>query len=387
VSVRRIYVMRLHASVPMDERPRRAAQVGRVSVDSPSRISITTPVSSDQLRHVHIDVPSARPNAGFVAFAWTRWLWGIGAWLPFVYYAYPALWSIYHGTLKPVAPALWPAQALFFVVVFLALPAFALYAGWMAFVVVRIDADRLIVGRWFGARKRVYRASDIGQCLLFDGRSRMVTDQKSAASLRVDFLDGSWVSMSRHAPNFRKLEAWLRQSASAETSRASDTSSTRVYRLVAHAPAGTFLGLTGWAVCWMIGSLFIGTELSKALQSPRGIGGATLPSLVFLLSGLALIILGPVCAHLLLRKVRVDAPRIRLDRWLGLIRRTYYEDDIKTWRVSSAPKPGARQARDPSLVLRFADGAWVVLTARAVNFHSLHGYLLDRAASLEDARR
>jgi hypothetical protein len=186
-------------------------------------------MSSQQLRHVHIDLPSARSDAGFVAFAWTRWFWGIGAWLPFVYYGYPLLWNIYHGTLKPLAPALWPTRALFFVFAFVACPALALYAGWIAFVVLRIDADRITVGRWFGARKRDYRASDVGQWVLFDGRSRVVTDVKSASALRIDFLDGSWVSIPRLAPNFRKLEAWLRRSGSAEKGRSPHAFSPRDY--------------------------------------------------------------------------------------------------------------------------------------------------------------
>jgi hypothetical protein len=136
-------------------------------------------------------------------------------------------------------------------------------------------------------------------------------------------------------------------------------------------------------MCWTIGSLFIGTELSRPFPSSQGMRGI---ALLYMLIGLVLLILGPVFAHLLV-KVHVDAPRIRLDRWFGLIGRTYHENDIKTWSLSSAQKSDGHQVRDPSLILRFADGALVVLTARTVNFHTLHHYLLSQAASREDLRR
>lgn len=346
-------------------------------------------MSSEQLRHAYAD-PSARQDAGFVACAWTGWIWGLVPWLGVVYYAFPTVWAVYHGKLTPLPPSLWVARGLFFVFAFLFLPAFALYAGWAFFAVVRVGADKITVGRWFGARQSVYRSSDITTWRLVDRRLREVSDAKSASRLRIDFADGSWVRMSRYAWNFRSLEAWLRRrAASAGGPAARGSSAPRsTQRFVVRDVLMMFAVLGMWVCCWMIVAYDLATTFSRRLHPPSGLGDVALHLLWFVMAFLLPFIFGPLAAHGLLKEVRVDAPHIHVDRWFGLSRRTYREDDIKTWRVSLDPNPPWwRHARESSLVLRFADGASVFVMEHATNFHALYDYLRDRALTREDVRR
>lgn len=350
---------------------------------------MATPMSSAQLRYGDVEPDRARSPDPFAVWGWTGWVWGIVPWLIVVYYAYPPAWALYHGKLTPLAPGLWVLRGLYFVFVFILVPAWALYAGWVFFFVLRIAGDRITVGRWFGLRRRVYSASDIGAWHLVDRRVREVADARAASVLRIDFVDGSWVGMPRRAWNFRKLDAWLRERASwgGAVPAAADALPSR-YRFVVRDPVMVLMALAGWVLCWMFGLLSIAKTLSGEIRPQPGLGGVVLYMLGFVMTVLLPFILGPLCAHLLLKKVRVDAPHIHVDRWFGLIRRTYREDDIKRWRVSLDPNPPWwRLARDASLLVHFADSTSVLVRKHATNFRLLHGYLRDRASSRQDAAR
>jgi hypothetical protein len=211
-----------------------------------------------------------------------------------------------------------------------------------------------------------------------DRRSRRVADVKTASMVWIDFLDGSWVSLPRYAWNFRTLHQWLRSS----TARSPQP------RFVVRAPGMTLLVLVGWSVCWFIGVLFLTETLAGKLGEPSGVAGIALYGLG-LVMGIVPLILGPLCAHLRLQVVRIDAARIQVDRWCGLLRRTYHEGDIVSWRlgVESKPPRGC-EAQATSIRLVMVDGASVFVMARATNFRLLHDFLRDRVPSRQaDAHR
>lgn len=332
---------------------------------------MATPVSTSQLRHA-LPPAAAAARDRFAVLGWTRWPIGILPWLFVFYYAYPILWRASHGTLTPLPPRMWAVGALFLVFVFVALPAVALLAGWIAFVVLRVEGDRIMVGRWFGAWRRVYTASELGGWHFVDRRSRRVADVKRASMLWIDFLDGSWVNLPRYAWNFRTLHQWL---------RSSNVGSPQS-RFVVRAPGTTILGLVGWSYCWFIGALFLTETLSGKRGEPSGLGEVALYGLGVVMMGIVPVIAGPLCAHLLLQVVRIDASRIQVDRWFGLVRRTYHEGDIASWRlrVESKPPRGC-EAQVTSVRLLMVDGASVFVTARATNFRLLHDFLRDRVPS------
>jgi hypothetical protein len=314
---------------------------------------------------------------------------GVLPWLFVFYYAYPILWRVSHGQLTPLPPRMWVLGALFYVFVFVALPAVALYMGSIAFVVVRIDGDRITVGRWFGAWRRVYQASEVGTWHLVDRRTRRVAEVAAASMLRIDFLDGSWVSMPRYAWSFRKLDQWLRNGASSLAGVAASPPcvSPSPYRFVVRDPGMTVMVCFGWLLCWMVGALSITDTLSGKLGQPSGLGGLAWYALGLVVMGLLPLILGPLGAHLLLKVVRVDATGIHVHRWFGLVRRTYHEADIKSWRLSVDSNPPRRRHARDSLRLTFTDGASVFVTERATNFRLLHDYLRERVSARRDAGR
>lgn len=346
-------------------------------------------MSSEQIRHAYAEQEAASHAPGFVVCSWSRWIAGILPWLLVVFFAYPPARALYHGTLNPLPPRLWLATALYFVLVFVVVPAFALGAGWILFFILRVGADRITVGRWFGARQRIYRASDITSWRLSDRRRREVPDAKSASVLRIDFADGSWLIVSRNAWNFRKLDAWLRRWAPSTGSVATQALNgpRSTYRFVVRDLAMMFIGLTTCVLLWMVTAANIGDVLSRPLPPPR-VGEIALYALWLVLEIVAPFIFGLLGVHFLLREVWVDAPYIRIKQWFRLSQRTYREEDIKFWRVSlNLNPPWWRQKRDSSLVLRFTDGPSVVVMGGAANFHALHEYLRDRAGSRQEVRR
>jgi hypothetical protein len=345
---------------------------------------MSTPISSEAIRYGYPDADSAHRADRFAVWGSTRWIWAVAPWLLVLYFAYPVVWATYHARLPELPPSLWLARALYFAIVFILVPAQALYAGWIAFVVLRVTGDRITVGRWFGVRQRAYCGSDVATWRLFDGRSREVREANSASGLRIDFTDGSWVSMSRRTWNYKKLEAWLGRWVGPEAgvvSRASNAAFP-THRFVVRDIATKFLALMWWALCWIMVAGVVRT-LPGRFGRPSELGDVALYALALVIP----FVLGPLCAHLVLKDVRVDAARIHVHRWFGLIRRTYHEDDIKAWRVRPDSGSPLRQKGDSSLLLRFADGTWVFVTARAINFCALHSYLRDRAASRQAVPR
>lgn len=351
---------------------------------------MSTPVSSEQIRDRYAERDAAHRGDRFAVWAWSAWVVGIVPWLIVFYYAYPVLWGLSHGKLTPSAPGMWVLRGLYFLFVFIAVPAFALYASSIFFVVLRVAGERLTVGRWFGARSRVYGASEVGAWHLSDGHSRRVADARAASMVSIDFLDGSFVSMPRRAWNFRALVEWLRRwdtSAGGVDMHASNGAPT-TYRFVVQRPGVGFFVLAAWVMGWMVGGLSIARTLSGPLGPHVGLHGVAWYALGLVMLGLMPLLAGPLCVHFLLREVRVDAPHIQIDRWFGLIRRTYHENDIESWHLSvDSEPPQGRHARDSSLLLRFADGRSVFVRERATNFRHLHEYLRDRAGSREDVPR
>jgi hypothetical protein len=343
---------------------------------------MATPVSAQQIRYRCAEPDRARAADAFAAWGWTGWTWGILSWFLVLYLAYPVLWTLFHGKLPPVTPAVGIQMAVYFVFTLIAVPAFALYASWVFFVVLRVTNDRITVGRWFGLRRRVYRASEISEWTLVDRRVRSVADVRQASRLRIDFLDGSWVGMPRWSWNFQKLEAWLAQRAGwgAAVGTAPPRAPTSTYHFMVRDVGMMLVAPTVWALCWMIGARYLAGVLSGKVPPPTDVGGVAILALV-----LVPVIAGPLCVHVLAATVRVDAPRIQVNRWFGLVRRTYHEDDIKFWRLSvdANHPPGW----DRSLLLWFADGARVSVMSAAINFRTLREYLRDRASSREQVGR
>jgi hypothetical protein len=341
-------------------------------------------MSSEPLRHAHSDSSSAREDAGFVVWGCTGWIAGILPWLGFVYFAYPLAWAAYHGRLASLPPMLWAPTGVLFLFVFVALPAFALYAGRIVFVVVRVFGDGITVGQWFGARRIVYRSSEIASWCLVDRRWRDVGETKSAKRLRIDFLDGSWVALSRYTWNFRRLEAWLRLAASGAGPTQSTGAPRSPHRFVVRDVLTLPLVLVVWVLYWTMVAYNLA---SPSWQRPVDIASAIV---WVVMAGLVPLVLGSLCAHVVLDELRVDAPHIHVRRWFGLVRRTYREDDIKSWRAShdSNPPWWRQGAADGSyLLLRFADGAPVYVTGGAANFRALLRYLRDGVPTREDIRR
>jgi hypothetical protein len=342
-------------------------------------------VSSDRVRHPSADLASSRQNDGFVAWGWPGWIGGIACWLGVLYFAYPTASAVYRGEIGPLSPIQWVVQSALYAIVFL--PAFVaiLYLGWAAFVVLRLTGDRITLGRWFGAHRVTYRPGDITTWRFVDRRAQDVTEAKSASRLRIDFADGSWVRLSRYGWNFRRLEAWLRRwapGAARPVWRLPDDQPS-AHAFVVRDVGATFLGLTGWVVLWLFS--VCSALLVLVPRTPAPSLGANIHNTVMFFVWL---ILGPFIAYITVKDVRVDAARIDVKRWFGLIQRTYREDEIAWWRVSLDPKPPWwRERRHASIVIRFADKASVVVMENAANFHALLEYLRARALARHDVRQ
>jgi hypothetical protein len=337
----------------------------------------------ERVRRAHADPTSARQSAAFVVWGWPGWIWGIMCWLAYVYCTYPTAGGVYRGEYGPMSPIQWIGQSFLYAFVFVPPLIAVLYAGWVFFVVLRVTADGITVGRWFGARPVSYRSSDITTWRFVDRRSRDVSDAKSASRLRIDFADGSWVRVSRYGWNFRGLEAWLRQRAHG--------AARPVWQLPDDRPSSAFvvrdlrtmlLGIVAWVISWVTAGCC--AILILALRSRPSSGHVIENAVMFFV----FLILGPLAGHLTLKSVRVEASRIHVRRWFGLIRRTYHDDDIKWWRVSLDPNPPWwREAREASLVLHFAAGPTLVVAGHAANFHGLHEYVRARASSRQVERK
>jgi hypothetical protein len=309
----------------------------------------------------------------------------MACWLGVLYFTYPTASAVYRGEIGPLSPIQWVVQSVLYAVVFLPLFVGILYQGWVFFVVTRITGDRITLGRWFGARRTAYRSTDITTWRFVDRRSRDVPEAKLASRLRIDFSDGSWIRLSRYGWNFRRLEAWLRRWAPAAARpvwRLPDDQPSR-YAFVVRDVGGMFFGLMGWVMFWLIGTCCALLILVPRSPPPSS-GDVINNALMFFVS----LVLGPFFAHLTLKDVRVDAPRIHVKRWFGLIQRTYREDDIAWWRVSLDAKPPKwHERQEASLVVRFADKASIVVMGNAANFLALLEYLRARALARHDVRR
>ena len=342
-------------------------------------------MSADRVRHPCANPASSRQDDSFVAWGWLECIAGIACWLGVLYFTYPTTSAVYRGEIGPLSPIQWVAQSALYAIVFL--PAFVaiLYLAWVFFVVLRVTGERITIGRWFGAHRVTYHPSDITTWRFVDRRAQDVPEAKSASRLRIDFADGSWVRLSRHGWNFRRLEAWLRRAAPAAARpvwRLPDDQPSAHAFVVRHVGA-TLLGLTAWVVLWLF-SVCSALLVLVPRTPPRSLGANIHDTVMFFVW----LILGPVAAYVTVKDVRVDAPRIHVKRWFGLIQRTYREDDIAWWRVSLDPKPPWwRERRHASIVIRFADKASVVVMENAANFHALLEYLRARALERHDVRQ
>ena len=345
-------------------------------------------MSSEPVRHAYADPASARVDAAFVAWGWPGWIWGTVCWLGVLLLAYPTTAALYRGEIGPLTPIQWIGQSLLYVFVFFPALVALVYQGGVFFVVLRVTAGGITVGRWFGARQVAYRSSDITTWRFVDRRSRDVPEAKSASRLRIDFSDGSWVRLSRHGWNFPRLEAWLRRWAPAAARPVWRLPDTRpsTYAFVVRDVRAMLVGLTALLNCSILTAMSLILILAPQSHPPSGVGAITpyaKPVVILFLS----VFLGPFVAHATLKDVRVDAPRIHVKRWFGLIRRTYREDDIKSWRVTLDPNPPWwREVRESTLALRFTDGGNLVLMGHAANFHALLEYLRARASTRQDVR-
>lgn len=348
----------------------------------PTRI----PMSAQQRGHTRGKPESGPQDSGFLVWSWAGWVWGIASCLVFVYFAYPLLSAVYYSGLTTSTPSVWVVKGFYFTTLFTASGALALQATWMLFVVIRVAGDRITIARWFGLHRRIYHPNDVGTWRLVDHESRDVNETKSASTLIIHFLEGSLVSVSRHTWNFRQLEEWLRSRASGGTGStrpASDASPSQC-RFVVRDPLRILMGVGVCAACWMLAAQSIALTFLRPLH-PTSVANTAAGYVVALVMVIVLLVLGPLAAHAVLREVRVEAPRICVQWWFGLIRRTYLEDDIKTWQLSiDDDPPWWRSARD-SIRLTFADGPSVSITARAINFRVLQRYLRDRVWSRQES--
>ena len=350
---------------------------------------MATPVSSPPIRYASTESEHAGAASGFAVWAWTTWIWGILPWVVFIVFAEPIVSAFYRGELKPAPVAVWVAVGLYDFLILVVLPAWAMYASWIYFSVVRVAGDCITVGRWFGVRSTVFRPSDIVTWRSGDWRWREVPEGRSAWKLRIDFSDGSWLRLSRTAWNFRKLEAWLqlwvpsRDSAARLASNATTSSChfrVRDTRL-------TLIGLFAWVVTWIMSAMSVNSFLYWRAQTPSGTEAVVVYVVRLILIAVTFVV-GPLCGYVAFKDVRVNGSRIDVVRWFGLSRRTYHEDDIKTWHARLDPKPPSRRKTDePKITIRFADGAGVVVLGSAGNFDGLHQYLRARASSREYAGR
>lgn len=342
-------------------------------------------MSPERVRYPYANPTSARMNVAFVAWGWAGWIWAAACWLVYVLFTYPTAAAVYRGEIGPLSPIKWIVQSVLYSFVFLPPLVAALYAGWVFFVVLRLTADEITVGRWFGARRVTYRSRGITTWRFVNRRSQDVPEAKSASRLRIDFADGSWVRVSRYGWNFRRLEPWLRRWAPAAARpvwRLPDDQPA-TYAFVVRDVRAILFGLVGWVIFWLVTTCSALLILVPRPNPPSS--GDIIHYAVMLIGSL---IAGPFIAHATLKEIRVDAPRIHVKRWFGLIHRTYREGDIKWWRVSLDPNPPWwREAREASLVLSFANGPKLIVQGQAANFHALLEYLRARVAAREEVRR
>jgi hypothetical protein len=344
-------------------------------------------MSSQRLRYAHTNFASARQDAAFLAWGWPGWFWGIVCWLTFLHFSYPTAIALYRGEIGPMSPLEWGLTIVVYMIVFLFPGAGVLYASWVFFVFVRAAPHAITVNRWFGLHRVAYPPSDVTIWRFVNRRSLDVPDAKSASRLRIEFADGSWVRVSRYAWNFRRLEAWLRQYAPAAGRPVwrlpDDGPSSRSF--VVRDVGGMLFGLMVWVICWtgtVCCVLMIGRLSRDTATHGHFMRYAKLTVMFF-----ASLIFGPVFARFMLKDVRIDAAGIHVERWFGLTRRTYREGDVTWWRVSLDPNPPWwREARQSSLAFRLLDGATILVTGNAANFHRLHEFLSAHASARQQVR-